>query len=231
MRYGIIAEGVADIAVIRGILKYLLQADGTDIYPIRPKETIDETDADEMRFSNWELVMRTCADTDILSAFFDSVDEDGVMIIQIDTAERGEVNYHVPRPVRTGNMEWTVYAAELRQTVKDRLEKSIPEPYRNKMLYAIAVEETDAWLIPLFSKPNADTSSYANPKERLQSIINTLGSKKKKYINTRKGHLDYSEIAQLFKRSLPACRQANRSLDIFCTELEETLTQHAKTQK
>ena len=224
MRYGIIAEGMADISVIRGILKYLLQVDGTDIYPIRPRETVDETDAAEMRFSNWELVMHTCADNNILSAFFDTIDEDGVIIIHIDTAERGEVNYNVPLPVRTGNMDWATYATQLRKAVKDRLEMNIPERYREKMIYAIAIEETDAWLIPIFSKPNTDTSSYANPKERLQVLINTLGSKKKKYINTHKGHLDYQEIAQQLKRALPVCRQFNRSLDMFCTELEATNT-------
>ncbi len=224
MRYGIIAEGVADISVIRGILKYLLQADGTDIYPIRPKETIDETDAAEMRFSNWELVMRTCADTDILSAFFDSFEEDGVIIVQIDTAERGEANYNVPQPARTGNMDWTAYATTLRQAVKEKMEQYIPDRYKSRMVYAIAIEETDAWLIPIFGKTNADTASYANPKERLQSVINTLGNKKKKYINTRKGHLDYAEIAQQFKHALPACRKFNKSLDLFCTELENSIT-------
>lgn len=224
MRYGIIAEGIADVYVIRNILKYLIKVDNTDIYSIRPKEIIDETDTSEMLFSNWELVMRTCADTDILSAFFDSFEEEGVMIVQIDTAERGETNYNIPQPIRTKNTDWTAYSETLRQAVKTKLEAYIPAQYRCKMIYAIAIEETDAWLIPIFSKSDNDTSALANPKERLQSTIGSLGNKKKKYINTNKNHLDYQEIAKQFKRTLPNCRKANRSLDLFCADLEEVIT-------
>lgn len=224
MRYGIIAEGIADIYVIRNILKYLLKADSTDIYSIRPKEIIDETDASEMHFSNWELVMHTCADTGILSAFFDTFEEEGVIIVQIDTAERGETNYNIPLPIRTKNTDWTTYSETLRQAVKAKLEAYIPVQYRCKIIYAIAIEETDAWLIPIFSNSDNDTSSLASPKERLQATIGSLGNKRKKYISTNKRHLDYQEIAKQLKRSLPYCRKANRSLDLFCTDLEEIIT-------
>ncbi len=224
MRYGIIAEGIADVYVIRNILKYLLKVDSTDIFSIRPTEIFDETDVLKMRFSNWELVMRTCADTDVLSAFFDSFEEEGIIIVQIDTAERGETNYNIPLPIRTKDTDWMTYSETLRQAVKAKLETFIPSQYRYKMVYAVAIRETDAWLIPIFCKSDNDTSSLANPKERLQATIGSLGNKKKKFINTNKRHLDYQEIAKQFKRTLPDCRKANRSLDLFCTDLESIST-------
>ena len=56
MRIGIIAEGRADIAVIKAVVKAITGIDGSDMYAIRPKEILDETDGEELKFSNWELV-------------------------------------------------------------------------------------------------------------------------------------------------------------------------------
>ncbi len=220
MRYGIIAEGQADVCVIRCILKYLLHVDSSSIYAIRPREMVDETDNSDLRFSNWELVLRTCADDHILASFLDTIDEDGVIIVQIDTAERGEANYNIPLPIRTAGTEWSDYSTTLRQTVRDKIQALVPAQYQQRMIYAIAIEETDAWLIPIFDERSSDTASYVRPKERLQSAIGTLGRKKNKYIDANRGHLDYYQIALQYKHKLPTCRLHNRSLDLFCKELE-----------
>ena len=53
MRLGIIAEGKADIAVIKAVLKALKGIDGSDVVQLRPSEQFDETDLNEMNFSNW----------------------------------------------------------------------------------------------------------------------------------------------------------------------------------
>ena len=42
MRIGIIAEGRADIAVIKAVVKAITGIDGSDMYAIRPKEILDE---------------------------------------------------------------------------------------------------------------------------------------------------------------------------------------------
>ena len=47
MRIGIIAEGHADIAVVKAAVKAITGIDGSDMYAIRPKEVLDETDAEE----------------------------------------------------------------------------------------------------------------------------------------------------------------------------------------
>ena len=44
MRYGVIAEGNADIAVIKAVLKSIAGVDGSDVVQIRPSEQLDETD-------------------------------------------------------------------------------------------------------------------------------------------------------------------------------------------
>ncbi|MCS2958132.1 hypothetical protein NXX53_15510 [Bacteroides salyersiae] len=69
MRLGIIAEGKADIAVIKAVLKALKGIDGSDVVQLRPSEQFDETDLNEMNFSNWNLVLKSCEDISLLQSF------------------------------------------------------------------------------------------------------------------------------------------------------------------
>ena len=150
MRIGIIAEGHADIAVIKAVVKAIIGIDGSDMYAIRPKEILDETDGEELKFSNWELVLQSCNNEQLLVPFFEGIDDEAILVVHIDTAERGEKNYDVLEPQRTGHPNWKEYSRELRNNVKIKIEALIPERHRDKVAYAIAIEETDAWLIPLY---------------------------------------------------------------------------------
>ena len=76
MKVGIIAEGFADIAIIRAILKKLKGIDGSDILNVRPEDQTDETELNEKNFSNWTLVLKECANSGSLSDFFDMFEED-----------------------------------------------------------------------------------------------------------------------------------------------------------
>lgn len=69
MRLGIIAEGRADIAVIKAVLKALKGIDSSDVVQLRPSEQFDETDLSEMNFSNWNLVLKSCEDNSLLQSF------------------------------------------------------------------------------------------------------------------------------------------------------------------
>lgn len=101
MRLGIIAEDKADIAVIKAVLKALKGIDGSDVVQLRPSEQFDETDLNEMNFSNWNLVLKSCEDNNLLQSFFDVLADDALLVVQIDTAERGEAGYDINEPLRT----------------------------------------------------------------------------------------------------------------------------------
>ena len=75
MRLGVIAEGKADIAVIKAILKVLMGVDGSDVIQLRPSEQLDETDLNAMNFSNWNLVLESCGDNDLLDAYFENLEK------------------------------------------------------------------------------------------------------------------------------------------------------------
>ena len=63
MRVGVIAEGPADFAVVRSIIKAVLGLDEAEVDSIRPDLQSDETSryAPATRaFSNWEIVKQEC---------------------------------------------------------------------------------------------------------------------------------------------------------------------------
>ena len=196
MRIGIIAEGRADIAVIKAVVKAITGIDGSDMYAIRPKEILDETDGEELKFSNWELVLQSCNNEQLLVPFFEGIDDEAILVVHIDTAERGEKNYDVLEPQRTGHPNWKEYSRELRNNVKIKIETLIPECHRDKVAYAIAIEETDAWLIPLYdAAKRSDSASNINAKEKLRTLIGAI-KKNAKYIDTTHDNLNYSNLGK-----------------------------------
>jgi hypothetical protein len=221
MKIGVIAEGHSDRRVIQSLLKTLRGIEDADIQRIRPNK--DETD--KRSFSNWTIVLEECNTRKTFEGFFDSVDEERYMVIQIDTAERGEKGYDVHSPSRSGNVDWQTYSDELRSNVIKKLQGLIPPAYRDKILYAICIEETDAWLIPLWKKGGVDSAKYGKPKEALEALISNLSLKERnKYVDTHTKRLDYESIAKLLKKkTLKECRQQNKSLDSFCSDVEKTL--------
>lgn len=224
MRIGVIAEGHADIAVIRAVLKALKGIDGSDIVAIRPSELYDETDLHAMNFSNWNLVLQSCGDEALLHSFFDGLDEEALLIVQIDTAERAEAGYDIVSPLRGKETEWRSYSRQVYDAVKEKMMSVIPEGYQEKMIYAIAIEETDAWLIPLFDRTSQDTAQYANPKEHLRKLVGKMDKgTRMKYVNTAKKNLDYVAIAKGMRKELDRCREKNFSLNLFCIALERLI--------
>ena len=220
MRIGIIAEGFADANVIKTIVKKLLGCDGSDIKVLRPEEAFDETDLKAMNFSNWSLVFESCRNEEFLGSFLDGLEGDAIVIVHVDTAERGYEGYDVHEPVRTGRVDYAEYSESLRENVKHKIELLIAEPYRDRISYAIAIEETEAWLIPLFENRRADSASHTHPKETLQALIGADKKRKKAYVDTSRDSLDYVKLGRDLSKSLSECRSKNKSLDLFCLEIE-----------
>lgn len=195
----------------------------SDMQSIRPTETLDETDKAQLNFSNWGLVLQSCQDEELLNSFFEIIDDEALVVFQIDTAERGEVGYGILNPQRTGHPNWKIYSQEVRSNVKYKLESLIPERYLNRVAFAISIEETDAWLIPLFENPkNGDSASHINAKEKLRTIIGGL-KKKSKYIDAHHNNLNYISLGTILYKNLDKARNGNESLNLFCLDVENLI--------
>jgi hypothetical protein len=215
MRVGIVAEGRGDLAVITRILKGALGVERDEVQHLHPEYDTDETDAWAMRasqFSNWRTVIDACRDRLRVREFFeDSLTDDArLLVVHIDTAECGEVGYDVARPAPSD-------VTTLGRRVEMMLVGLMEDEWGDRTCFAIAVEETEAWLLPLHGD-DADTDRFPRPKERLEHLV----------AKDDKRRLPAGEYWKMFelarplakRKALDGCAKANASLGRFVSALD-----------
>lgn len=247
VRIGIVAEGPGDIAVLRNILKAKLGLDAADVEPLRPKLARDETDlaAEQTKrgyqaptaesYSNWTIVLEECGRRTTIADFLDNqLDEERLVVIHIDTAEAHLPGYDIQRPER----KTTDYSDKLRTLVADKMTALLGPELATKVRFAIAIEETEAWLLTIHDKQNTkDTSHYVDPKKRLHYLLDQTTSPAKPDKNAGKQGRSSSSLSKTAKKpseyelahsqslsfrdrkTLIACTSRNRSLQLFLDSL------------
>ncbi|WNG29715.1 hypothetical protein F0U62_41210 [Cystobacter fuscus] len=219
MRIGIIAEGRGDLAVISNILRGL-GIDFEDIQFLRPQYALDETDLHAMseeQFSNWGLVKKECTTGALLEEFLDSpIDEERLVVIHIDTAEAELPGYDVTRP--PGSTKDS--AIELRRRVAAKLDEWLSRRKSSQFHYAIAVEETEAWILTLYQKK--ETSTARDPKKALRKELDQRHSdKERKQLSQMGAYEHHDKLSRDFRkrRTLEDCATRNHSLRLFLEPL------------
>lgn len=212
MRIGVISEGHADRAVIENLIVGLTGLDSVDIEPLRPQYNYDETDKavlDPKTFSSWSVVMQECKEREMIDGFLEIEGQDFIAI-HIDTAEADQ--YGISRPPKDNN-----YCMNLRNLVIQEMIKWFGEDISDSILYAIAIEEIDAWLLTIYD--NRDTTTTATPKEKLQRIL----GKAKPKINLASNYDNYLKLSKPFSKKKDINRgqflERNCSLEAFYEEI------------
>jgi hypothetical protein len=168
MRIGVISEGHADRAVITNILTGLVGIDSSDIEPLRPIDKKDETDkaiSNPLSFGGWTAVKEECETRKLIDDFL-AIEGQDFIIIHIDTTEADQ--YGVTRP----NKSEPDYNFELRKRVIDEINKWLKKDLSNELLYAISIEEIDAWILTIYDP--RDSTKAAQPKEKLSRVLGKL---------------------------------------------------------
>lgn len=174
MRAGIIAEGRADLAVLRNILEGWLAIERDEVRFLVPEYDLDSTDCHTMDVaarSNWLRVRDECRSGERIREFLAlHADDDPIVVVQIDTAEAAEPGYDVTRPASDD----ATFVETLRARVLAEIDAWLPAEVVPRVRHAIAVEETDAWVLALFVA--RDTAMLPRPKEALHRELNRPGS-------------------------------------------------------
>lgn len=247
MRIGIVAEGPGDIAVLRNILKGKCGLDAADTEPLRPKLARDETDLASEKvkrgyqsptaesYSNWTIVLDECKQRAAIEDFLDNqLDEERLVVVHIDTAEAHLPGYDILRPER----KTSDYCTKLRSLVVDKLTVLLGAELAVKVRFAIAIEETEAWLLTIHDKQNTkDTSHYVDPKKRLHYLLDNAAPRTQpepKPGNQRRTKAPDTKVARKpseyelahsrsvsFRdpKTLMTCASRNRSLRLFLDSL------------
>ncbi len=216
MRIGIIAEGTEDQSVIKNILR-AFKIDRSDIIPLKPtlqKDANDENNPDDPTIGTLQGVKKACIGFEGKRPYFDKAflfsDADFV-VIHLDTAEIEQQDFPFQKPPKEGNEN---YATELRILVIDLINTWLENNYADKLLYAIAIEEIEAWCLTLFEQ--RDSVFSANAKRRFNHILNSTNME-----------YDFEKISEDFRKikKLKFFLPYNSSLREFVESVQEKLVQ------
>lgn len=237
MELGIIAEGLGDYAVLYNILVGILGPDLRDPIALRPRLQTDETEIGDANykapepenFSSWSVVANDCKEGTLFQSFLidnNILEEERKIIIHLDTAECELEGYDVPRPTKTKGEE-KEYCQQLREAVIQQINNWLNQQYEEQLLYAICIEETEAWLLPLYEKKGSSTRP--DPKKHLEKLLqkkrNTDKKFKKQYESSEKQGTralqDFLSKAYKKEKNLKAALLHNQSLADFVQSIQE----------
>lgn len=196
---GIIAEGDTDFVVLQNILIGYFDKDITgyvnQLQPLRGQ------------MGGWSRVLSYCETTDFKNDFVDN----DFMIIQVDTDKSFELPFDVAHEQNGKKLN----VEELIENVKTRFKKGFESAFGNgflpnfehRILFAIAVHETECWLLPLY---------YPKEKEA-ENIKNCYETLNKKVKGLQKTYKIYDALSDdfTFPKKLEKAFLANPSFKIF----------------
>jgi hypothetical protein len=148
--FGLITEGETDQHVLKNILVGYFNDPDLVVRNLQPAS--DETDASSMTvYGSWTNVFNYCTSNFIDGAF----GRNDFLVIQLDTDVSEEKGYDVPKLDNKGKK---LTIADLIENIKTRFEllfletknNAFFDTYKHRILFAIAVDEIECWLLPLY---------------------------------------------------------------------------------
>src|SRR5690606_12750885 len=189
---GVISEGHADRAVITNILKGTLGIDESNIRALLPINKTDETDRSREKtveeFGGWTSVKNECIEKRIISQFL-ALEGQDFIVIHLDTAEANQYGVQsIPAKDET-------YGEKLRGLVVDLIDGWLGEQeIIDATLHAVAIEETDAWLLTIYDAGKNSINS-ADPKKKLGFILSKAGA------HTTSDYDNYLKLSKTFSKA------------------------------
>ena len=216
MRIGIIAEGRSDVSVVKNVLIGITGLDDSDFEPLRPEYGKDATDLawenPPDSFSTWSEVRSECISRKKIDKFF-LLEGNDFIAIHIDTAEAQL--YDIVRPPKNKN-----YCSTLQTLIVNKIDAWLGNKDIDKILHAVAIEETDAWLLTIYDN-GTDSAISPNPKKKLNQKLGRLG------INSSITSENYFKISYDFRNRKKVIGDEylkyNFSLNSFWEEVEKKL--------
>jgi hypothetical protein len=213
MSIGIIAEGKGDLGVLDQILKGITGLDTSNFKHIRPSEEFDETDLNnpDRRWSTWSLVRQECIDGSAIESYL-QLEDSRFVVIHIDTDSAKDYGVIVPKRDSS-------YCQLLRSNVVAMIKSWLNGRFENKIHFAVAIEEIEAWLLTIYDKSAKETSLQPNPKKSLSYILSKRGE------NTTSNYENYKRLSKHFAKAKDVlsskCLDFNCSLRLFYEEFQQ----------
>jgi hypothetical protein len=219
-RFGVVAEGVTDQAVLKNILigAFTEEGEEPDVRPIQPpprdarKDTADPP-------GGWSLVFRFFTAGEHRKAL-QTVD---YLVIHIDTDVSEQAGYDVPW--REAGRELTVdeLAARVAAKIEGLIGPDLLAAHGHRFLFALAVHSIECWLLPLLYDDNrsAKISGCLAAANEARRRRNEAPLSKPVRGGESKDHRAYDSVSRpyLKRKRLVQGGEKNRSLGIFLEKL------------
>ena len=134
---------------------------------------------------------------------------------------RAEIGYEVFDPEGVNTKEdIELLCDHVKSKMQDWLGDNPPE----NVLFAIAVQEIDAWVLTIYDDKQKETGLLLNTKEKLFTLLNkTLAKKDRKVLSMNDDKLNqYAELSKAFRKEkqLKTYTKRNHSLLLFYESLK-----------
>ena len=186
VKIGIVCEGISDYRVLKYITERYLRDEDVFTIPLKPKETRQGA---QEGFGSWQGVLEYIKGEDrmIVEAVKEGCD---YVIVHIDTDVREQYGVAI-----------NFASQELHDNVKMMLLKQLhPEFDPNKVIFAIAIHETECWLIPFLTNDNKDCGRTDSCVNTLNRLLKDKGSIDKDNKNAEKVRPIYQNILKQKKK-------------------------------
>ncbi|WP_428662492.1 hypothetical protein [Runella sp.] len=206
--FGLIAEGVTDHVVLENILiGYFNDPD----LVVRQLQPLRDATNELKGFGNWYNVFEYCKSTVFKDAFI-QID---YFVIQIDTDCAHEKNYDVP-PIHGESTAQFIERIidKFVRLILDSFGNEFYESHKDKILFAVSVDEIECWLLPLYYTDKTRTAV----NNCLHKLNQSLGKLKKETINpSRKDAKIYEKLSRDYCKTkiLKASYPHNPSFNYF----------------
>jgi hypothetical protein len=214
---GLITEGVSEYRILKRILSVYFKDVSPHIKPLQPN--IDETDKQNSPGS-WLEVIKWCNNKEYLT---EALNRNDYLIIQIDSDVSENKHYDVSK--RIGNRSKT--DDELYNDIKTKLSilitTEIEELFPLKIIFAICIDSTECWLLPLCYSDNRRNKTSGCLKSlnisNKKNNFHIINENDKNSFNSKKA---YDEVLSRFKKKIDVvnCSVYNYGFNQFVNQLE-----------
>lgn len=219
-------EGASEIRMLNYIITRYL-GDEFEVNPIQPKLNSASRQANE---GGWLEVLNHCNDEEVKNVFATN----DFLVIQIDTDTCPLANYDVD--IYDENHK-KVSDDVLYERVKNRvllnISENIQNQYADRILFAICINETECWLLPLYyendaKKRCATTNCIYILNQRLQTEGIGIPDTAK---NTPEAIQVYNKVLkQLKRKDIPRIAQYNFGFQKFVEQMDGIINKELITK-
>lgn len=204
-----IVEGVTDFKIIRKILQRHYDNPNIKVECIQPK--LDETNLNQINFGGWGNALNYLKSED----FKIEIDFADYIIIHIDsdTSRQYGISY---RKLKS-NKDISNFWHEIKERIIEEMDASFYKKVKEKLIFAIAIDSTECWLLPLLYNDSRKT--------KFTNCLNSLNQKLKKDGFTidvkakNKGAYYDLLLKKISRKKLLKCAKHQVSLDLFLKSL------------